>query len=96
MKKPLIILPPVLAKAATLPEAEKQDCWLELDRLCGEFGRPHLHSGLGIRKLRRHAFECRAGLHWRLIFQDTAEGLIVVFLGTHDEVRRLLASGKYD
>ena len=94
MKKSLIILPAVQAKSAALPELEKQACWLALGRLCEEFGQPHLHSGLGIRKLRPHYFECRAGLHWRLVIKDTPEGLIVAFLGTHDEVRRLAQSGR--
>jgi hypothetical protein len=26
------------------------------------FGNPHAHSGLGIRKLGKHLYECRAGL----------------------------------
>lgn len=94
MKKSLIILPAVQAKAAGLPEPEKQACWLALGRLCEEFGQPHLHSGLGIRKLSRRYFECRAGLQWRLVFTDTHEGVIVIFLGSHDEVRKLLQSGK--
>jgi hypothetical protein len=94
VKKSLIIQPNVQAKAAALPEAEKRECWVALGSLCEEFGQPHLHSGLGIRKLRRHYFECRAGLHWRLVFRDDPAGLIVLFLGTHDEVRRLTQSGK--
>jgi hypothetical protein len=94
VKKSLIILPAVQAKTAALPELEKQACWLAMGRLCEEFGQPHLHSGLGIRKLRGHYFECRAGLHWRLVFKDTPDGLVVAFLGNHDEVRRLAQTGK--
>jgi hypothetical protein len=95
LKKRLIILPVVQAKAAVLPEAEKRECWLALGTLCEEFGQPHIHSGLGIRKLRQRTYECRAGLHWRLVFIDAEEGLFVEFLGSHDEVRRLTRSGKF-
>lgn len=96
MKKSLIILPAVQTKVAALPELEKQACWLALGRLCEEFGQPHLHSALGIRKLQRHTFECRAGLHWRLVFRDSDAGLMVQFLGTHDEVHRLGKAGKFE
>lgn len=96
MKKSLIIHPAVQAKAAELPEPEKQAVWMALGRLCEEFGQPHLHSGLGIRKLSRRSFECRAGLQWRLVFRDEPEGLIVRFLGNHDEVRQLIKSGTFD
>jgi hypothetical protein len=90
VKKSLIILPAVQAKIAALPELEKEACWLAPGRLCEEFGQPHLHSGLGIRKLRRHYFECRAGLKWRLVFRDDDAGLIVLFLGNHDEIRQFI------
>jgi hypothetical protein len=32
------------------------------------FGKPHVHTGLSIRKLGRRIYECRTGLAWRLIF----------------------------
>lgn len=96
MKKSLIILPAVQAKAAKLPEAEKDACWIALGSLCEEFGQPHLHSGLGIRKLTRRHFECRVGLHWRLVFRDAPEGLVVAFLGNHDEVRQRIQSGQFE
>ena len=51
------------------------------------FGAPHLHSGLGIRRLRKDLFECRAGLKRRVVF-FAEKGLITAYdLMTHDEIR---------
>ena len=56
------------------------------------FGSPHLHSGLGIRRLRKDMFECRAGLHWRIIF-FAEKGLLTAYdVMTHDEVKAWLKS----
>lgn len=54
------------------------------------FGNPHAHSGLGIRKLGKHLYECRTGLNWRLIFQARKGVLTFDFAGNHDEVRKYL------
>ena len=96
MSKPVLIEPHVLHAAGKLPEGERKEFELAVARLAEEFGQPHLHAGLDIRKLHHHLFECRAALHWRLAFQDTAEGLRVVLLGTHEEIHQLVQSGKYD
>ena len=39
-----------------------------LRKLAEGFGNPHSHSGLGIRRLRKDLFECRAGLQLRVVF----------------------------
>jgi mRNA-degrading endonuclease YafQ of YafQ-DinJ toxin-antitoxin module len=54
------------------------------------FGRPHAHTGLGIRKLGKHLYECRTGLAWRLIFAAQKGVLIFDFAGDHDEVQNHL------
>jgi hypothetical protein len=54
------------------------------------FGKPHAHSGLAIRKLGRHLYECRTGLAWRLVFLAQKGVLIFDFAGDHDEVRDYL------
>lgn len=54
------------------------------------FGAPHLHSGLGIRRLRDSLFECRVGLKLRLVFDAKLEVLTFSDLGTHDEIRRIV------
>jgi hypothetical protein len=59
------------------------------------FGRLHLHSNLGIRKLGNKLFECRGNVALRFIFQDWPSDLFISFLGNHDEIKALLHSGKY-
>ncbi len=54
------------------------------------FGTPHLHSGLGIRRLRDSLFECRVGLKLRLVFDAEPSALTFSDLGTHDEIRRIV------
>ena len=57
-----------------------------LNRIKEGFGNPHAHSGLSIRKLGKHLFECRTDLAWRLIFEAHKGELIFDFAGNHDEV----------
>ncbi len=54
------------------------------------FGQPHLHSGLGLRKLVKNYYEVRIGLKERLIFRDDPEEITFIFLGNHNEVQRFL------
>jgi hypothetical protein len=56
------------------------------------FGRPHLHSGLGIRRLRKDLFECRAGLHWRVVFLAEKGAITIYDVMTHDQVKAWLRS----
>ena len=51
------------------------------------FGKPHIHTGLAIRKLGQSLYECRTGLAWRLIFEAHKGVLIFDFAGDHDEVQ---------
>ena len=95
MAKLLSIDSGVLGRLRELPKSERAECLLALCELTESFGRPHAHSGLGIRKLGNKLFECRAGLALRFIFQDRPTDLFVSFLGNHDEIKALLRSGKY-
>jgi len=52
-----------------------------------DFGHPHRHRGLGIRKLSPTFFELRVGLDIRLIFQNRPDVLLFVMAGNHDEVQ---------
>jgi hypothetical protein len=79
----------------SLPKKERTECLLALCELPETFGRPHVHSGLGIRKLGGKIFECRGNAWLRFIFQDRPSDLFVSFLGDHDEVKTLLQSSKY-
>ena len=95
MNKLLSIDPAVLRRLRQLPKNEKVECLLALCDLVDGFGQPHVHSGLGIRKLANKLFECRGNRDLRFVFQDRGEELFVSFLGNHDETRALLRRGTY-
>ena len=84
--------PRFAARVAKMSLADRNriaDC---LCTLRDGFGFPHLHSGLGIRRLRKGLFECRAALHWRIIF-FAEKGLITAYdVMTHDQVKAWLRS----
>jgi len=95
LAKALTVDPAVLRRLRESPKPEKIECLLALCELIEGFGRPHIHSGLGIRKLGNRLFECRAGLALRFVFLDRPDDLFVSFLGNHDEIKALLRSRKY-
>jgi mRNA-degrading endonuclease YafQ of YafQ-DinJ toxin-antitoxin module len=54
-------------------------------------GAPHVHAGLGLRKLHASGiWEARVGLGLRLVFALEADLLTLVRVGRHDEIRRFL------
>jgi hypothetical protein len=55
-----------------------------------KFGRPHLHSGLGIRRLRNDVFEFRASLALRGLFYCAAGRIYVDRLDSHDGLQNYL------
>jgi hypothetical protein len=63
---------------------------MALQHLERDFGHPHAHRGLGVRKLTGNFFEIRVGLNIRLIFQNRAESLLFLMAGNHDEVQKFL------
>ena len=71
-----------------MQESARAEALLAMARVHESFGRPHIHSGLGIRKLHGDIFECRAGLKLRLVFRNLKESIRFEFLGNHDEVAR--------
>ena len=94
MSKLLSIDPAVLRRLQNLPKSERAECLLALCELPESFGRPHVHSGLGIRKLGDTIFECRGNASLRFIFQVRLADLFVSFLGNHDEIKALLRTRK--
>ena len=95
MNKLLSIDPAVVQRLQKLTKPEKVECLTALIDLTESFGKPHEHSGLGIRKLGENIFECRGTLSLRFIFQNRPSDLYVTFLGSHDEIKALLRTGKY-
>ena len=85
----------VFTRLNLLPQKEKFECWNALLQLSETFGRPHVHSGIGIRKLGRWSYECRGNRDLRMLFLNLESGLEVCFLGNHDEVRAELKKGLY-
>jgi hypothetical protein len=87
--------PAVIRRLRELPKSERVQCLFAICDLVDGFGRPHVHSGLGIRKLEGKLFECRGNRDLRFIFYDRGAELFVSFLGNRDEIRTLLRRGSY-
>jgi len=89
--KPAVLLSPRFLSALNhLNDADVSRVEEALRILPDCFGQPHVHAGISIRRLRRNVFECRAGLKVRLLFRANAQALEVFFVGSHDEVRRVI------
>jgi hypothetical protein len=88
----LQVHPRLVKTARGLSSAEREAVNEALNLLRESFGNPHVHSGLGIRRLRRDLFECRAGLELRILFYAES-GLLTAFdVVNHREVRNYLKS----
>lgn len=95
MKKPLVIKPTVFDRLSALPKPARDECWDALLQLIETFGRPHIHSGVGVRKLGRCLFECRGNRDLRFLFLNLDDCLEVRFLGNHDEIRQEIRTGHH-
>jgi hypothetical protein len=74
--------------AKRVPQGEQDEITARLTELQNTFGRPHLHSGLGLRRLRGDAFEFRASRARRIIFIFLKPNrLRLLMVGNHDDVR---------
>ena len=60
-----------------------------LTRLPEVFGRPHLHTGIGIRPFGGF-YECRVGRDLRVLFIFDRGDFVLVTVGNHDSVARFL------
>jgi mRNA-degrading endonuclease RelE of RelBE toxin-antitoxin system len=79
-------------EAERLSIEERAQVESALRKLSEAFGDAHAHAGLGIRKLRRNLFECRAALNLRIIFFVEKGRCLCFGIGDHDYVRKLLRS----
>jgi mRNA-degrading endonuclease YafQ of YafQ-DinJ toxin-antitoxin module len=73
-----------------LPKQQRKQIGEVITAVRDGFGTPHLHSGLGIRRLRDSLFECRVGLKLRLVFDAEPGVLSFSDLGTHDQIRQII------
>ena len=82
--------PRLRKRVGKLCAADRAQVTESLRALADGFGNPHVHAGLGIRRLRKDLFECRAGLHWRVVF-FAEKGLLTAYdVMTHDEIKAWL------
>ena len=88
--KPVDLSEPFRVRVRAYPMETRAKIGLALQQLERDFGQPHRHHGLGIRKLTGDLFEIRVGLDIRLIFQNRADSLLFVIAGNHDEVQKFL------
>jgi mRNA-degrading endonuclease YafQ of YafQ-DinJ toxin-antitoxin module len=88
--KPLDLSGPFRNRVRAYPREIRGKIGRALQLLERDFGQPHQHPGLGIRKLTGNFFEIRVELDIRLVFQNRAECLLFVMAGNHDEVQKFL------
>jgi mRNA-degrading endonuclease RelE of RelBE toxin-antitoxin system len=84
------LAPELKAAIRRLPKRHRQQVGEVITAVRDGFGIPHLHSGVGIRRLRDTLFECRVGLKLRLLFNAEPGVLSFTDLATHDEVRKII------
>ena len=84
------IHPHLRKRVAKFSAADREQIAASLQTLADGFGNPHLHSGLGIRRLRKDLFECRAGLHWRVVFFAEKSVLTAYDVMTYDQIKKWL------
>ncbi len=84
--------PNLLAEIRALPRDERREIGKRISEAQEFIGQPHLHKGVGIRKLRDDYFEIRVGRSRRLVFEHTTEALVVELMGNHNDVKRFLKS----
>ena len=82
--------PDLLAQLRQLPKAERRKVGAAIESVRTNWGRPHRHTGAGIRRLGADLHECRVGLQSRLLFQTIGTSLYFHFMGSHDEVLKFL------
>lgn len=88
--KPLDLGGSFLKRVRDYPKETRGKIGQALQLVEKDFGHPHRHRGLGIRKLTGDFFEIRVGLDIRLVFQNRAECLLFVMAGNHGEVQKFL------
>lgn len=87
MAAAVIVVRPAFERAAKrLSRAQKDAVNMAVERLPMVFGRPHQHSGVGLRSFGRY-FELRVGLGLRILFLAEGGDLHLCTVGNHDAVR---------
>jgi mRNA-degrading endonuclease RelE of RelBE toxin-antitoxin system len=90
LSKSVLLTDGFRAQARALDKPQRAALGAAINELQDTFGTPHLHRGLGVRKLVGDYFEARAGLGQRLVFKNESDALVLLFGGGHDAVRNFL------
>jgi len=93
MSKEILLDPRFRKIVREYPKPTRKQIGTAIDGLQQQFGDPHRHSGLSVRKLVRDYFELRVGLELRLVFKLEKDAATFFFAGTHDEVKRFIKGG---
>jgi len=90
LKKPFVLSPTLLKQLNALPESERAAALLALVQVDEGFGRPHVHAGLGIRKLRDGVFEFRVSRAMRGVFREFPDRVEFELIGSHEDVQKFM------
>jgi len=90
LSKDVLLTDRFRAQVKALGKPQRVAIGAAINELQDAFGTPHLHRGLGVRKLVGDYFETRVGLDQRLVFKNDRDALILLFVGDHDAVRDFL------
>ena len=70
--------------------SEQENMDVALQRLAKFFLENQRPTGLGVRNLRKKVWELRVGLKLRIIFSLEVDAVHILYLGSHDEIRKFL------
>ena len=88
--KQVRIHPRLLADIRAMAAEDRRRIGEAIAAAQSSIGQPHMHRGIGLRKLHEDYYEVRIGLDQRLVFENTGFALVFEFLGNHDGVKRFL------
>jgi mRNA-degrading endonuclease RelE of RelBE toxin-antitoxin system len=88
--KSVLSTPAFLRSLKKLSKEELESVKQAARQLPAAFGNPHLHAGLGIRKLRANVFEFRSGLKTRVVFTIDGNDLLLWMAGDHNDAAKWL------
>jgi hypothetical protein len=79
-----------LKSLSKLTPKQKAEAEAVLRNLMETFGNPHLHAGIGVRKLAPDYYECRIDLRWRILLYHRGDHLLAYEVMSHEEIRAFL------
>ncbi len=86
----ILVRPSYIRSLKKFSDQDLAEISIAIAKLPEAVGKPHVHTGLSIRKLRPAIFEIRAGLQVRILFARESGDIVLVLAGNHNEVRTWL------